>query len=264
MQDAATYRILTGRCWLPSRLAFVFGWGLAFLGVGFLSSVAIAKGRMGCATLAEAAEVQPWLPCASSRVKRPQEQHPVVPGCLRATGRSTCNEDIADWTVLVRLLQGEDGAGEMKGQLLRCAQVFLMVISVWWEAAKLFANNGYKLADVEPKYPPWQSFPLRTRILERCGEAFRNKPDNNGGVTPTSRAVEQTQASRVEERRSGHKSSTLGCLHLSVVRTLAHESQVIPKNILKSFFCHDEIYEKYLIWKITPLRYMWSVLSFTT
>ena len=77
-------------------------------------------------------------------------------------------------------------------------------------------------------------------------------------------AVGQTgQPWRREQRRSARKSSTLAFPHLTVDRTLAHENQPIPKKTLKSFFCYDEIEEKYLLWKIIPLRCTWSVLPST-
>jgi len=54
-------------------LGFGFGWGLAFLGVEFLSSVAIAEGTMGCTALGKAAESWPQLACVFSRTAHPQE-----------------------------------------------------------------------------------------------------------------------------------------------------------------------------------------------
>jgi len=60
MQHAITYCILTQPCWPPALLACVSGWVVAFLGVGFLSSIAIVAGRMGASTaLGKAAEARP-------------------------------------------------------------------------------------------------------------------------------------------------------------------------------------------------------------
>lgn len=225
------------QCSVLSRIAYLrdlagclLCWLLGLAGdLAFLSAECLCcwgEGGLWCPGEGSWAPVLTAL-CFSQDCMPPREQHPVVPGYLRATGRNARNVAIAFWMVLVRLFWGEEDDGEgpsAKGwpgfsSSDFCANErlpsFLLLMAV---SLQVWSQNPHGVGGGLSK--KWLTAELALFLWEQSCETNAGQPWG-GGLCANSAPW--------------------------VVCTWQHMKDNPPlKKPLKSF-CHGEIYE-YYIW----------------